>query len=82
MILDFWHDWMQHAEASKYNLLYPKFTSDRADLEDSDAGLLSHIQDSQGRVCKHPDIRKLEILNCQIIVSHKHTCNLFDLTNL
>ena len=62
-VLAFWHDWMQHAEASKYTLLYPKFTSDQADLEDTDVGLLSRIQDSQGRVCEHPDVRKLDILN-------------------
>jgi len=29
-----------------------------------------------------PDIRKLDILNRQMIVSRKHTCNIFDLTNL
>ena len=42
-ILDFWRDWMQHAEAGQYNLLYPEFTSDRADLEDTAAGLVSRI---------------------------------------
>ena len=47
-ILDFWRNWMQCAEAGKYSLLYPEFTSDRADLEDTAAGLLSCIQDSHG----------------------------------
>ena len=81
-ILDFWRDWMQHAETGKYSILYPEFTSDRADLEATSAGLLSRIQDSQGRVCEHPDVRKLEILSSRMIVSRKRTRNLFDLTNL
>jgi len=27
-ILDFWHDWLQHAEESSYNIRFPQYTLD------------------------------------------------------
>jgi len=40
------------------------------------------LTDLDGLVMPIPDIRKLDNLNSQTIVSCKCTCNLFDLTNL
>jgi hypothetical protein len=33
-ILGFWRDWLQHAEESAYNMHFPQYTSDTADLSE------------------------------------------------
>ena len=81
-ILDFWRDWLQHAEESNYNIRFPQYTLDRADLADSLPELCTLVMDANGMEQPIPDIRKLDILQRRMIVSRKRTRNLFDLTNL
>ena len=59
---------------------FPQYTADRADLKDTNALLGSVIVENRPALI--PDICTINILNHQMIVSHKCTHNLFDLTNL
>jgi hypothetical protein len=34
-ILGFWRDWLQHAEDNSYNMHYPQYTTDAADLSET-----------------------------------------------
>jgi len=34
-ILGFWRDWLQHTKDSTYNIHYPQYTSDTADLSET-----------------------------------------------
>jgi hypothetical protein len=81
-ILDFWRDWLQHAKESNYNIRFPQYTLDRADLVDSLPEFCTLVMDANSMEQPIPDIRKLDILQRQMIVSRKRTRNLFDLTNL
>jgi hypothetical protein len=81
-ILEYWRDWIQHAEENKYSIRFPQYTPDRADLEDALPELCAEVTLSDGSTQPIPDIRKLDFLNRRMIVSRKRTRNLFDLTNL
>jgi hypothetical protein len=80
-ILGYWRDWLQHAEDNNYNMVYPQYTTDAADLSETPTDLTVLVAGPDG-VSGVPDIRKLDILNRRMIVSRKRTRNLFDLTNL
>jgi hypothetical protein len=60
---------------------YPQYTTNAADLSEMRTDLTVLVAELDG-VSGIPDICKLDILNRRMIVSRKHTCNLFDLTNL
>jgi transcription initiation factor IIE alpha subunit len=66
----------------KYNIHFPRYTLDQADLLDSLLELCASVVDANSLNQLVPDIRKLDFLHRQMIVSRKHTHNLFDLTNL
>src|ERR1700683_5602227 len=65
-ILDFWRDWIQHAEENKYNIRFPQYTPDQADLEDALPELCAEVALSDGLTQPIPDIRKLEFLNTRM----------------
>jgi hypothetical protein len=75
-------DWIQHAEEGKYNIRFPQYTPDQADLVDSLPELCAPVMHANGLVQLVPDIHKLDFLHRRMIVSRKCTRNLFDLTNL
>lgn len=80
-MLGFWRQWLSHAKAGKYNLHFPKFSGDAADLALSPL----HFYTQVGSVAKPleiPDLRKTNLLNQQMLFSRKRTHNLFNLTNL
>jgi hypothetical protein len=64
-----------------YNIHYPQYTSDTADLSETRQELTTPVVASD-TVVQIPDIHKLDILNRRMIVSRKRTRNLFDLTTL
>ena len=80
-ILEFWRDWLTHAEENNYNIKFPQYSSDLADLTETRPELNTRVTNQDGEHLL-PDIRKLDILNRRMIVSRKRTRNLFDLTNL
>lgn len=81
-ILGYWHDWLQHAETGNYTLKFPRYSMDRADIEDTETELTIPLTDLDSLVTPLPDVHKLDILNRRMIVSHKCTHNLFNLTSL
>jgi hypothetical protein len=80
-ILEFWRDWLTHAEENNYSLRFPQYSADLADLSETQPDLCTRVTNQDGEHLL-PDIRKLDILNRRMIVSRKRTRNLFDLTNL
>ena len=81
-ILGYWRDWLQHAETGNYTLKFPRYSVDRADLEETETELTILLTDLDGLVTPLPDVCKLDILKRRMIVSRKRTRNLFDLTTL
>jgi hypothetical protein len=73
--------WLQHAKDGTYNIHYPQYTSDTADLSETRQELTTPVV-AADTIVQLPDICKLDILNRRMIVSRKRTRNLFDLTTL
>lgn len=82
-VLGYWKTYAEQAKSEDFvpRILYPMFSSDVADLTETDPNLQSVFQTSDGP-CLMPDISKLDILNRKLITSRKRTRNLFDLTSL
>jgi hypothetical protein len=72
---------MTAAKSGAHSLRYPKFSSDTGDLDVMIESSCTLVHTDNGQALL-PDVRKIGILYCQMIVSHKHTKNLFDLTSL
>lgn len=80
-VLGFWRQWIVEAEAGRYSINFPKFSGELQDLANADTDLCVPIA-CAGGTYMIPDIRKIGIFNRRMIVSHKRTRNLFDLTSL
>jgi len=61
-ILDFWCDWIQHTEDRLYNICFPQYTMDGANLKDLLLQLCSLVMGPDRRSTPLPDIRKIYIL--------------------
>lgn len=81
-VLGYWRDWINRAESNNYNVIFPRFSGDSADLDSTPEELMLTVTESSGEEFFVPDIRKIGILNRRMIVSRKRTRNLFDLTSL
>ena len=80
-ILGYWHGWLATVESGAYNIRYPAFSRDLGDLEDVEVAQCVIVNTPSG---PSPilDIQILGLANRKLIVSRKHTRNLFDLTSL
>ena len=79
-ILGYWHELIEHMEHHNFDEEFPWFEDAIGNV---DPRLEHMLLVDEGPVDTFvPDIRKINILNRKILVSHKRTHNLFDLTNL
>ncbi|TRM56524.1 hypothetical protein BD626DRAFT_370155, partial [Schizophyllum amplum] len=82
-ILGFWRRWCDRAEEGRFNVLYPRYTSDRGKIPFVDNPIVAtQFWADSGYRRWMPDIRKINILDRRMLVSKKRTTNLFDLTSL
>ena len=68
-------------ESGNYNFRYPASSGDLGDLENVEAAQCVIVNTSSGP-SPIPDIWTVGLANRKLIVSRKHTRNLFDLTSL
>ena len=79
-ILGYWREWIECAEHHNFDAEFPWFQDAIGNVDPRSEHMLLVDEGPVGTFVL--DIRKINILNRRVIVSHKRTCNLFDLTNL
>ena len=79
-ILGYWHGWLAAAESGSFSTRYPD-EREVFSLHETTADLCLPLE-SNGEWCLMLDIRKIGFSNKRVLVSRKHTRNLFDLTSL
>ena len=80
IILGYWHEWIECTEHHNFAEEFPWFEDAIGNVDPRSEHMLLVDEGPVGTFV--PDIMKINILNRKMLVSHKRTCNLFDLTNL
>ena len=80
-VLGYWRGWLAAAESNAHNIQYLAFSGDCRDLEDVDRAHCIQVNTPTGPAVI-PDIQTIGYTNHRMIVLHKQTWNLFDLTGL
>ena len=78
--MGYWHDWIECTEHHNFDETFPWFKDAIGNMDPRSEHMLL-VDEVPVGTCV-PAIRKINILNRRMIVSHKRTCNLFGLTNL
>src|ERR1700733_2275893 len=81
-VLGYWRGWLAAAESNAYSIRYPAFSDAMGDLAGTEQARCVSVLDFQGQQTHVPDVRTIAMANRRMIVSHKRTRNLFDLTSL
>ena len=79
-ILGYWCNWIECTEKHEFNAEFPWFEETLGNVDPRLEHMLFINEGPLGTFV--PDIRKINILNRRMIVSHKRAWNLFNLTNL
>ena len=80
-VLGYWHSWLATVESNNYSVQYLAFSGNLRDMEGVEAACCVIVNTSLGP-SPVPDVWTVGLANRKLIVSHKCTRNLFDLTSL